>query len=526
MIGNRIEITKEFGDYQTPDYFAERVCQYIKRELKLEPDIVFEPTFGLGSFIEASINVFTHVKSVFGIEINKDYFDISQKKVSQIANKKDVDIQLFNEDIFVFDFDNIKNHISKEDNLLIIGNPPWVTNSELGSMESENVPIKDNFKRLNGMDALTGKSNFDIAEYILLQLLGEFKNYNCTIAMLCKGTVARNIVRDAKKKFDFKLSDIRFLVFDAKNVFGITCEAGLLIMRFGNEQKLFCDVYDFDNPISKKRTFGWINNKFVSDIGNYTQRLSIDGSCQFEWRQGIKHDCSKVMVLSKKHPDGTYTNSMGEKIVIEDDYVYPFLKSSDIKSPIITSTTKNVIVTQKKIREDTNKIKETAPKLWLYLEQHSALLDKRKSSIYKNAPRFSIFGIGDYSFKPYKVAISGFYKDPVFALVYNKQGKPIMLDDTCYFIGFNDFKQAFIVMLILNNSVVQEFLKSIAFLDSKRPYTKEILMRIDILKAAKNISFDDLIATTKELHIDYTFTKDDYNNFIQELSLDSLLLIE
>ena len=101
-----------------------------------------------------------------------------------------------------------------------------------------------------------------------------------------------------------------------------------------------------------------------------------------------------------------------------------------------------------------------------------------------------------------------------------------MLDDTCYFIGFNDFKQAFIVMLILNNSVVQEFLKSIAFLDSKRPYTKEILMRIDILKAAKNISFDDLIATTKELHIDYTFTKDDYNNFIQELSLDSLLLIE
>lgn len=88
MIGNRIEITKEFGDYQTPDYFAERVCQYIKRELKLEPDIVFEPTFGLGSFIEASINVFTHVKSVFGIEINKDYFDISQKKYHKLLIKR------------------------------------------------------------------------------------------------------------------------------------------------------------------------------------------------------------------------------------------------------------------------------------------------------------------------------------------------------------------------------------------------------------------------------------------------------
>ena len=81
------------------------------------------------------------------------------------------------------------------------------------------------------------------------------------------------------------------------------------------------------------------------------------------------------------------------------------------------------------------------------------------SSIYKNAPRFSIFGVGDYSFKPYKVAISGFYKKPVFALVHSKQDKPIMLDDTCYFLGFDDFKQALIVMLILNSNIVQEFIK-------------------------------------------------------------------
>ena len=100
------------------------------------------------------------------------------------------------------------------------------------------------------------------------------------------------------------------------------------------------------------------------------------------------------------------------------------------------------------------------------------------------------WGHYNYAFKPFKVAISGFNKKSVFALVYNKQGKPIMLDDTCYYLGFDDFKISLIAMLILNSKIVQEFIKSIAFLDSKRPYTKEILMRIDFLKVVKVVTFN------------------------------------
>ncbi len=523
MIGNRKnKIVKEFGDYQTPDYFVDKVCQYLSKRLNLDPDIVFEPTFGLGSFIIGSLKAFKHIKMISGVEINKSYFDITKKRIDEAVSKSDINIQLFNDDVFLFDFDNIKNYISKNDNLLIIGNPPWATNSELGSIGSNNVPHKNNFKGLNGLDAITGKGNFDIAEYILLQLLSEFKNYNCTIAMLCKNIVARNIVRDLEK-FNFKLSDIRFLNFNAGDVFGSSCEAGLLIMRFGNKEKLVCDVYDFDNPTKIKRMFGWIEGNFISDVENYVQRVNIDGKCQFEWRQGIKHDCSKVMELSTKQPDGTYLNGMGNRIDIEDDYVYPLIKSSDLKNNVITSTRKSVIVPQKKIKEETNSIRQSSPKLWAYLEEHSALLDGRKSKIYKNSPRYSIFGVGDYSFKPYKVAISGFYKKPVFALIYAKQGKPIMLDDTCYFLGFNDFRQALITMLILNSNIVQGFIKSIAFLSSKRPYTKEILMRIDFLKAVNVVTFGELVTLARELSIDYLFTKEDFGIFIEQLKSVSVM---
>ena len=56
--------------------------------------------------------------------------------------------------------------------------------------------------------------------------------------------------------------------------------------------------------------------------------------------------------------------------------------------------------------------------------------------------RFSIFGIGDYSFAKYKVTISGMYKRTTFSLVLPENDKPLMLDDTCYFIGFDTIEAA------------------------------------------------------------------------------------
>ena len=102
----------------------------------------------------------------------------------------------------------------------------------------------------------------------------------------------------------------------------------------------------------------------------------------------------------------------------------------------------------------------------------------------KKNPDFSIFGIGDYSFKPYKVAISGLYKTLHFTLVLPDH-KPVMLDDTCYFLGFDDLKSAVVVHALLNTDEVRSFLQSITFSDAKRMITKEVLMRIDFAKVMK-----------------------------------------
>ena len=90
---------------------------------------------------------------------------------------------------------------------------------------------------------------------------------------------------------------------------------------------------------------------------------------------------------------------------------------------------------------------------------------------------YSIFGVGDYSFKPYKVAISGLYKQTKFTLV-KPNGTVLLLDDTCYFIGFDTFEEAQNVQNLLNQPETQEFIESFMFMDEKRAITKDLLMRI------------------------------------------------
>ena len=193
------------------------------------------------------------------------------------------------------------------------------------------------------------------------------------------------------------------------------------------------------------------------------------------------------------------------------------------KSPIVNNFKKQVIVTQKKVRENTAHIENDAPKTWSYLESHKERFLKRKSSIYKDAPDYSMFGIGDYSYAQYKVGVSGFYKKPLFSVLISNDGKPVMTDDTSYFICFSTYDAAYTAMLILNSEKVQQFLLTIAFLDAKRPFTKKVLERIDFHKILGAISASDLVDTEKQLGLHRYFDETMLANFklLPELSQES-----
>ena len=46
---------KEFGDYQTPKDFAEKICRFLKEKKGVTPSTVLEPTCGIGNFLSSSL---------------------------------------------------------------------------------------------------------------------------------------------------------------------------------------------------------------------------------------------------------------------------------------------------------------------------------------------------------------------------------------------------------------------------------------------------------------------------------------
>ncbi|MDO4629516.1 MAG: methyltransferase [Planctomycetia bacterium] len=495
---------REFGDYQTPVDFAQEVCRYLQTQKGLQPTVVIEPTCGIGNFLKSSL--LFNAEQYYGIEINAEYCAFCRKRFS------DKPVQIFNSDFFTFNFKEIT---TPQSNILVVGNPPWVTNTTLSTLDSKNLPTKMNFKGLRGLEALTGASNFDICEYIILKLLLEFEKTDTTIAMLCKTSVARNVFKELKRNHvGFEYCEL--LEFDSAKVFGISASACVLIIKLSETEKVknVCNVCSFNNaefyPTSGlKYSLDYRNDQLITS-GN-TDIYDLSGKCCLDWRQGVKHDCSKIMELSKKN--GSFYNGMNDRVDIEENILFPLVKSSMFKRPIIEDFSKYVLVTQRKIREETSYLASYVPKTWKYLNENAEFFSNRKSSIYRGAPQFAMFGVGDYSYSRYKVGVSGFYKKPLFSLLYSPDQKPVMTDDTGYFICFDSYNMGYVAMLLLNSESVQNFLMSIAFLDAKRPYTKKVLERICFRKIFQVVHFDELQKTETELNLSPYITEEMYSDF-------------
>ncbi len=351
-----------------------------------------------------------------------------------------------------------------------------MTNSRQGKNNSRNLPSKKNIYGLKGIDAITGKSNFDISEYITLHLLNLSQTGKGGISFLLKNSVIRNIM---EKQFasPVRIGNIEQSMIDSSSEFNVAVDASCFSAQIGCAPSMTCCLKDFyaDTYIRK---YGWVDGSFVSDIELYRDYAEYDSHSEYVWRSGIKHDCASVLELTLS--DGVYVNGYGEAVRIEDDLIYPLLKSSDINGYQGDKVRKFLIVPQHRVGEDTSELKHTHPLAYSYLSGYEAVFSGRKSSIYKGKDRFSIFGVGDYSFKPYKVLISALYKTIKFILVSPYEGKPVMVDDTCYQLGFDNEEEARSLLNAISSHPIQSLLKSLVFPDSKRVITKNLLMRLDI----------------------------------------------
>ncbi|QUW04233.1 SAM-dependent DNA methyltransferase [Chloracidobacterium validum] len=472
----------EFGDFQTPIRLARAICSLIAR-IGFHPVSILEPTCGTGSFLEASLETFPSVRHAVGFDINPQY--VAQARQAIAHRRLGASVEVRQSDFFLTNWSEIGEALPEP--ILIIGNPPWITNSALGILNSNNVPTKSNLDNFRGIDALTGRSNFDISEWMIRRNIEWLNGRNGLLAMLCKTAVARKVLLYAWQK-RVCLESTSIYVIDAQEYFGASVDACLLLVRSNptnrHEERKTCPVFRSIYAQQADSVFGFEDGMLVADVKAYLTWKDLAGAGFKGWRSGIKHDCSKVFELRVEQ--GDFVNGFGNFVELEPQVCFPLLKSSDLAAQA-RKPSRYMVVPQRTMRDDVSRLKLDAPKTWQYLTEHAYLLDKRKSSIYRNRPRFSIFGVGPYSFAPWKIAISGLYKKLEFVQVSPFQGSPVVLDDTCYFLPCQSEEACNLLYELVTSAPAKAFWSALIFWDAKRPISAQLLNLLDLRALARRL---------------------------------------
>jgi hypothetical protein len=320
-----------------------------------------------------------------------------------------------------------------------------------------------------------------------------------------------------QKQLSLQAAEIRGI--DAEAGFGAAVEACLLVADFSPAAHCdFASVYPLPRngrgrvststlvrPESAEvqncqsnslERIAWRDGHLIANLDHYARwhhlcadgndrRTTSDSSMRPIWRSGVKHDCADVLELEER--DGRLRNKLGDEVVIESDYLYPLLKSGDLKSR--TSDCRRwLLLPQRFLGEDTSRLETEAPQTWRYLQSHAVRLDSRRSSIYRRQPRFAVFGVGEYTFAMWKVAVSGLAKQLRFVVVANRHERPVLLDDASYFLPCESEQDAETKAELLNSLLAREFFSAFVFWDAKRPITAEILRRLDLNRLASAVS--------------------------------------
>lgn len=454
------------GDFQTPVELARAIWKLLP-----EVDAVIEPTVGTGSFLRAA--------PVESRRLPWRCFDLSPQHVAttiETARRLGFgDASIIEKDAFALSPADFA-HLSPDTRVLAVGNPPWVTSAGQAAASQVNLPEKRNRFGLKGLEALTGRANFDIAEAVLVTLLEALRAHSeVHLAFLMKRSAALRLARQLLGRPGYER--FCFASIETRRHFGVGVEAGLLqFRRTATESSTNRVLLATRLGAAASSHAGLVAGHFVEDLEAYKSvaHLEARGNA-LVWRQGIKHDVARVLEL-KRRADGRLVNGYGELVDIEEESLYPFWKGADLA--IERGPSRLFPLYQETLAGPVRGLETRWPKLAEYLKQHRLAFAARRSRIYQGKGPYALFGVGKYLLAPYKVAVSGLHRRPRFCLLRPLDGRPSLIDDTSYLLPFTTEREAAVVCGFLGSDPVTAFLSCLVDRFAKRPYTKAVLERV------------------------------------------------
>lgn len=457
------------GDFQTPVALAKQVWDNLELGAV---SAVIEPTVGAGAFLRTAPDRLLACRWICQ-DLNREYVE----QARDVATARGfADTRIEQADAFDLSPDSVADLDSAQP-LLAIGNPPWVTAAGQGPLAVRNLPEKSNGRfGLTGLDALTGKSNFDIAEAVLLRLLDAVSGFrDVRIAFLVKRSVAMKLSR----RLLGSAAELSFAQIDANAHFGAAVDAGLFIARLRRDGGRATDHVVVADVLGgpPARRAGFREGRFVENLDSHAASAHLEAPDPIPWRQGVKHDAAKLLELIPE--DGGLRNGLGETVLVEPDVLCPLYKGSDLARG--REPRRLFPLFQVDLSGPVADLRLRWPRLAEYLAKHEAAFAARRSRIYAGKPPFSIFGVGPYTVAPWKVVVSGLYPQATFRVVGpSPSGQPPLVDDTCYLLPFENETDAHTVANHLNGTGPQKLLSALMDSGAKRPITKALLARVEV----------------------------------------------
>lgn len=247
--------------------------------------------------------------------------------------------------------------------------------------------------------------------------------------------------------------------------------------------------------------------RIVWDDGECAPDLEGENAYAARIRHGLKHDAEDVFALEVVERSGDLVICRDETgtFEIESDLVFPYLKSRHVRAFSILGHGHVLLPQQRAGMDNEAWLREHRPCAYTYLRRHAGRLAQRRSSVYRKGVFYGLFGLGEYSFAPWRVAWCSMGEDPRFVVSGSREDaflgpRAPIFDSVHYTIAFESDDAPHYLAAYLNAAPVRERLKANGG-RSKRRFSKRALSTVRVPAFdAENACHQALVRFSREAH--------------------------
>lgn len=395
----------------------------------------------------------------------------------------------------------------------VVGNPPWIKWEFLAEEYKKKLGVLylKIYKLFShhGMRAAIGYAHDDISIVFTYVALDKYLKLGGKLAFLLKQTLYKSLAGKEFRKFSVekitgnipvqalkvhdlvKISPFRYTQSETSLIIiqkgaQTTYPVPYLIweMENGKSPSEISDDFDlakvlkliniverdaYPEPSLGDSTAPWV----TVPKGEKPQQLPF-GINPYEVRHGIADDLDQVFQVKilEKTPTGLLRiqNALRGKTKVrqvirevEPNLVYPLLKPAYVKRWKIIGYDYVILPQRKYGQNNEQELSTNNPYTYRYLLDFKSELEKRASRWFKGRPFYTVFGLGEYTFKPYKVVWSAIGYLPDFAVANSVVdaylgGKVLIPDNTIGYIPLDSSDEAYFLCALLNSSYIKSMI--------------------------------------------------------------------